>query len=78
MNYFLRTLEQVFQQDGERPIYVVAALPEWEHYDSDECPTPIRDWVLLHYPDVVIEQLIGFELEYVLRDDSDNPVDFLS
>src|SRR5471030_3183064 len=74
---FLRTLEQVFQQDGKSPIHLVAAVLEWEHYDSDECPTPIREWVLLHYPDVVIEQLIGIESDYEPDDASDIPDDFL-
>jgi hypothetical protein len=74
---FLRTVEEVAKQDEERPIYVFAALPEWEHYDPDECPAPIRLWVQQHYPDVAIEQLSGFELEYDLGDDSDIPDDFL-
>ncbi len=55
----LRTVEQVFQQDGERFICSVAALPEWEHYDPEDCPAPIRAWIQQHYPDVVIEQLSG-------------------
>jgi hypothetical protein len=53
----LRTVEEVFQQDGERFICAVAALPEWEHYDPDNCPVPIREWVQQHYPDVAIEHL---------------------
>lgn len=55
----LRTVEEVFQQDGERFICSVAALPEWEHYDPDNCPAPIREWIQQHYPNVVIEQLSG-------------------
>lgn len=53
----LRTVEEVFQQDAERFICAIAALHGWEHYDADNCPAPIRDWVRRHYPDVVIEQL---------------------
>lgn len=55
----LRTVEEVFQQDGERFICAVAALPAWEHYDPEDCPAPIREWIRQHYPDVVIEQLSG-------------------
>jgi hypothetical protein len=55
----LRTIEEVFQQDGERFICAVASLPGWEHYDPDNCPAPIREWIQQHYPDVVIEQLSG-------------------
>jgi hypothetical protein len=76
---FLRTLEDVAKQDEERPIYLVAALPEWEHYDPDDCPAPIRAWVQQHYPDVVIEQLVAdFESAYVLGDDSDIPDELLN
>jgi len=53
----MRTVEQVFQQNGERFICVVAPLPSWEHYDAKECPAPIREWIQQHYPDVVIEEL---------------------
>lgn len=55
----LRTVEEVSRQDGERFICAVSALPEWEHYDPDNCPAPIREWIQQHYPDVVIEQLSG-------------------
>lgn len=57
MKSLLRTVEQVFRQDNERFICVVAALPEWEHYDAKECPAPIRAWLRETYPDVVIEEL---------------------
>ena len=69
---FLRTLEQVVREDGEHPIYVVAALPKWAHYDPDECPAPIRAWDGQQYPDVVIEQPSGFDMGYGLGDDCDN------
>ena len=75
---FLRTLEQVVREDGEHPVYVVAALPEWAHYDPDECPAPIREWVEQSYPDAVVEQLSGFKLEYGFGDDSDNPGELLN
>jgi hypothetical protein len=76
---FLRTLEQVALRDRERPIYGVAALPEWEHYDPDDCPAPIRAWVQQHYPDVVVEQLVAeFEVAYVLGDESGNSGEFLN
>ena len=55
----LRTFEDVFEQDGERFICAVAAVPEWEHYDPNDCPAPIREWVRQHYPDVVVEELSG-------------------
>lgn len=55
----LRTVVDVFQQDSERFICAVAALPEWEHYDPEVCPAPIREWIRLNYPSVVIEQLSG-------------------
>ena len=55
----LRTVEEVFQQDGERFICAVAALPALEEYDPEECPAPIREWIQQHYPEVVIEQLSG-------------------
>lgn len=55
----LRTVGEVFQQDGARFICAVAALPAWEHYDPCNCPAPIREWICQHYPDVVIEQLSG-------------------
>jgi hypothetical protein len=55
----LRTVEQVFREDGERFICAVTALPTWEHYNPKDCPAPIRDWIQQHYPDVVIEQLSG-------------------
>ena len=70
----LRTVEEVFQQDGERFICAVAALPEWEHYDPDNCPAPIREWIRQHYPDVVIEQLSGDnESSTVWESDDCNP-----
>ncbi len=53
----LRTVEEVFQQDGEHFICAVAALHAWEHYDAHNCPAPIQEWIRQHHPDVVIEQL---------------------
>lgn len=67
----LRTFEQVLKQDGDDTIYAVAALPEWKHYEPDNCPAPIREWILQHYPDVVIEQLDGFARQYVMSVDDD-------
>jgi hypothetical protein len=55
----LRTVEEVFRQDGERFVCAIAALPAWKHYDPDNCPAPIREWIQQRYPDVVIEQLSG-------------------
>lgn len=73
----LRTLEQVCEEEREI-VYVVAALPKWAHYDPEDCPAPIRKWVEEHYPEVVIEELAGFEVEYALGGDSDDPSKRLS
>lgn len=70
----LRTVKQVFQQDGERIIYAVAALPAWESYDASECPAPIRDWIRQHYPDVVIEELSAdYDYSAVWKSDDCDP-----
>jgi hypothetical protein len=66
----LRTVEEVFPD--EAPICLVASMREWKHYHPEECPTPIREWLHEHYPDVVIEQLARFVREYVFQAPSSN------
>ena len=68
----MRTIEDAFDQINAGPTYAVAALPHWEHYDPNECPAPIREWVLQHYPYVVIEQLSGLAFEYTGVWESEN------
>jgi len=74
----LLNLEQVVRYAGHHPVYVLAALRKWKHYDPEECPVPLRAWIEQHYPDVVVEKLSGLELEYELQSSSDGSRQLLS
>jgi len=74
----LLNLEQVVRYAGHHPVYVLAALRKWKHYDPEKCPVPLRAWIEQHYPDVVVEKLAGIELEYELQDNSHGPAPLLS
>ena len=73
-----KTYEQTWLENkATMPTYAIAACPEWEHFDVEECPAPIRAWVEQHYPDVVIEPLSGLSFENSHSADGKNPDDFL-
>jgi len=73
----LRTYEQVAQEDPLTPVYVIAACPEWPHYDSKECPAVIRAWIEQHYPEVVIEPLSGLSFHKTVSTKQEYPHGFL-
>lgn len=73
----LKSIEQVLRENGT-PVYAVFPSTEWEHYDEERCPRPIREWIEQHYPDVAIVRLSGFSGEYLGPTSIKNPNGLLS
>ena len=70
---YLKTMEYAYVQGGQAPVYAVAAMPEWKHYDPDNCPAPIREWLKQHYPKVQIE-LTEFALQYGVTNNGESSI----
>jgi hypothetical protein len=51
----LRRIEDIAIEEGVPFLYLVAASPEWEHYEKAKCPKPIREWLAVHLPTAEIE-----------------------
>ena len=45
---------------SDKPLYAVCPSPEWPHYDLNNFPAPLADWMAQHYPEVAIARLPGF------------------
>ena len=52
----LTSVEQILAE-GLDPVYVVFALPEWEHFHPTDLPAPIADWIAQHCPEVEVRRI---------------------
>ena len=55
----LMSIDRLIAQ-SERPVYVICPYPEWPHYDPDNFPAPLAEWMAQHCPDVAISRLSCF------------------
>ena len=52
----LATIEQILAE-GLDPVYIVFAVPEWEHFHPTDLPAPIADWIAQHCPEVEVRRI---------------------
>ncbi len=50
------TIEQILTE-GLDPVYIVFAMPEWEHFHPTDLPAPIADWLALNCPEVEVRRI---------------------
>lgn len=52
----LTSVEQILAEVLD-PVYIVFALPEWEHFHPTELPAPIADWIARNCPEVEVRRI---------------------
>ena len=52
----LATIEQILAE-GLDPVYIVFAMPEWEHFHPTDLPAPIADWIARNCPEVEVRRI---------------------
>ena len=56
----VRNIIDIARDNNLRRVYAIFPSRQWEHYDPEHCPAPIRDWIAARYPEVAIEKVEGF------------------
>lgn len=56
-----RCIEQIFEEEHPGRIYALAVFPEWDQWHPTNFPKSIAVWMSQHFPDVVIEPVVGWE-----------------
>ena len=52
----LTSVEQILAE-GLDPVYIVFAMPEWEHFHPTDLPAPIADWIARNCPEVEVRRI---------------------
>lgn len=52
----LTSIERLLAE-GHDPVYVVFAMPAWEHFHPTDLPAPIADWIARNCPEVEVRRV---------------------